>query len=191
MAYILDIEAPIIHQVHIRNTFSAVFPKMNSLANNKISSGDNEVHSVRKRSYHEEQNGNEGRKKQRDQSLLSQESNDGNIDSALLSEGATLRGTQSQYTGGLASNHDEKESDEDPSVAEAAVAATVSYTDLIQRHEDASDAHMPKQTNTNNGDKDSVDERRATNSSNEGAKLNVSLEGMESSPIEPTQESKK
>ena len=116
---------------------------MNSLANNnKLSTEDEEIHSARKRGYNEEQNYSEARKKQRDQGLLSQESNDGNIDSALLSEGATLKGTQSQYESGLTSNKDEKGSDdEDASVAEAAVAATVNYTDLIQGQEDSSDAH--------------------------------------------------
>ncbi|CAI6593470.1 BFH_HP2_G0029910.mRNA.1.CDS.1 [Saccharomyces cerevisiae] len=166
---------------------------MNSLANNnKLSTEDEEIHSARKRGYNEEQNYSEARKKQRDQGLLSQESNDGNIDSALLSEGATLKGTQSQYESGLTSNKDEKGSDdEDASVAEAAVAATVNYTDLIQGQEDSSDAHTSNQTNANGEHKDSLNGERAITPSNEGVKSNTSLEGMTSSPMESTQQSKK
>ncbi|QHS74290.1 Cbf1p [Saccharomyces paradoxus] len=163
---------------------------MNSLANNKLSTEDEQIHSARKRAYNEGQNSSDARKKQRDQGLLSQESNDGNIDSALLSEGATLKGTQSQYESGPTSNQNEKEGDENPSVAEAAVAATVNYTDLIQGQEDGSDAHTSKQTNANDERKDSMNGRGATTPSNERVKPNSSLEGMSSSPMESAQQSK-
>lgn len=163
---------------------------MNSFANNGFSTGEEQNNSARKRSYHEQQNDNGTRKKQRDQGLLSQENNDGNIDSALLSEGAALRENQSLYVGGPRSNQDRKEAEEDPSVAEAAVAATVNYTDLIQRQEKGSDAHIPKQTNTNAEDGDSMNEGGTAASSIEGAKSTASLEGMASSPSESTQESK-
>ena len=142
---------------------------------------------ARKRSYHEDQNDDGARKKQRDEALLSQESNDGNIDSALLSEGATLKRTQSQYSSEPTSNQDRKGSDGDPSVAEAAVSATVNYTDLIQ---DGSDAHISKQTNTDDERRNSMNGRRTTTLPNEGVKSSASLEGMPSSLMESTQQSK-
>nr|CAI6604122.1 BBF_HP1_G0030700.mRNA.1.CDS.1 [Saccharomyces cerevisiae] len=151
---------------------------MNSLANNnKLSTEDEEIHSARKRGYNEEQNYSEARKK-----LNSPENKDCR---------ATLKGTQSQYESGLTSNKDEKGSDdEDASRTEEEVDATVNYTDLIQGQEDSSDAHTSNQTNANGEHKDSLNGERAITPSNEGVKPNTSLEGMTSSPMESTQQSK-